>query len=184
MFNFTKPKCLPVENFNEINVFGLPAFTQCPPRNWTEAQNRSVLDPFCSLPRTGTHSHTSYRLYYVSLNYRKLPLGFDFFDLSVVFNRTYARNLTLIAPMDTGRWYNQGCAKKSPNSTLNCTGWDGNVVRQPTNNPTTCTRIPSRLLVLCCNYTVFFARLNIDQYFPLAILLLLLLLYVRARWPT
>ena len=70
------------------------------------------------------------RLYYVSLNYQKLPMGYTFDNLSLVFNRTYAENLTLVAPTDTGHWLQ--CAKKKKHHTdLNCSGWDLNVVRSP-----------------------------------------------------
>ena len=43
-------------------ILGLPPFTVCPPKNWTEAANR---------------------LYYTSLNFRKQPLGYAFFKVRV-----------------------------------------------------------------------------------------------------
>ena len=69
------------------------------------------------------------RLYYVSLNYQKLPMGYSFYYISLVFNRTYAKNLTLIAPIDTGKWFS--CFNKKHPTRLNCSGWDRNVVRSP-----------------------------------------------------
>lgn len=56
-------------------------------------------------------------------------MGYTFTDMSLVFNRTYANNLTLVAPIDTGHWYSPCVAHEA--SPLNCSGWDRSVVRLP-----------------------------------------------------
>ena len=92
-----------------INIFGLPAFKNCPPRNWAETQNRFVITHMHIYRHIHAYAYTftyihifSLRLYFVSLHYRKLSMAFAFYDLSSAFNRTYARNLTLVALIDVG----------------------------------------------------------------------------------
>jgi hypothetical protein len=90
------------EYLNEMKVFGLPPFLSgCPPKNYSEAVDR---------------------LNYVSLNFLKVPMGYSFYSLSMVFNRSYVHDQVLIAPIDTGHWY--GClGHPTVNKTLNCSGW-------------------------------------------------------------
>ena len=90
------------EDKNEVKVFGLPPFsTGCPPKNYSETVNR---------------------LNYVSLNFAKAPMGYSFFPVSLVFNRSYVHDQVLIAPIDTGHW-NRCLGNPTSNTTLNCSGW-------------------------------------------------------------
>jgi hypothetical protein len=89
-----------IEDQIETGVFGLPPFfSGCPPTNYSEAVDR---------------------LNYASLNFVKAPMGYSFYPISIVFNRSYVHDQVLVAPMDTGKW--RGCLRYT-NMSLNCSGW-------------------------------------------------------------
>ena len=94
---------LPATAMSEVNMFGFRAFTGgnatdpgSQPKSFSEAQERPI---------------------YTALNSRAVDSGNPTFGpISVVFRLGYVRNMTFIAPMDTGFW-ELFCNDTNPNGT-------------------------------------------------------------------
>eukprot|EP00041_Stephanoeca_diplocostata_P014363 m.260089 g.260089 ORF g.260089 m.260089 type:complete len:538 (+) comp19674_c0_seq5:191-1804(+) len=100
------------EDSAETGMFGLPEFTGAnnTPATWKEATDRVT---------------------YMAVNSRRIDMGNAIFgDISVVFSRRAVRNMTLMAPADTGLW-EMSCNSSWPRlprvegRALNCSGWSG-----------------------------------------------------------